>query len=1280
MPLSDSVFLQQTVRRNQPEMDLTSSNKVTLLDTKDRLATFTPDDSNPHLTYEWIRSVRSIGEEKFLTRDLHYWQSKLKGSSTKLLVAFKDRDNMPSMEAFLVDVETSFGYMDEHLLYSIWQKLERGKLGYEGYWELLHAHLNDWESSSAKSEADRYGMSIFPSPALIMYKFQQGIPRCDYNDLQKFGKHLLSDREQLDWLMRHGSLKRSGSVDHDASLLAVCRLASKGARDLVRQIHKSNDVNSTLPAPTRTNKRCNYCRRIGHLRADCRKLKLKKPTSSSDHDSGKKVDSNATKPSSNSNACSFCKNQGHPSERCREKFPHLKEQYLAARNATSSPDGSSKKSATAVTNVQGVVAMPSDLPVLSKMEGCFASLDVKSVGDIVQLTFYLDSGATYSMASPSAYAELSPRPKLVHLAEPYVLGLSATATAVQSTMYFEMTVGIDPYFEVVTAFLVDGLPADLVLSRRDLRKMNADLKYSTDQLVIKDKSRPLLASPSPTNGTLLVSQMSTAFKPCCADCESESVAVECACTPDSSDSDSSMLDRDPLLTLMLSKWKKPSRKNVLPEGAVKIDSPVGTIIVGKKLSTAELEELLELLEKRKGVFSATKLGIVGCAECVHEITLKPGDPCRQYSRIVRDPVMREVDRVFTKHGVASDWLVLSSKSHGYCSRSFYISKTGQTIDVTKYPLGSDQFEAKVLSSYRKVVDLCFNKRVVPDAYPCPDALSTCTDVSRAGSIYWCTDLVEAYHQLYLALASRKYTEHHTSLGSVQYVKMPQGLVGASQRMARCQAALFGHLQNVFGFFDNNAGAAHTTEALLKNFSAFLEVCEKHNVKLKASDLMFGLNSLPWIGHLVQHKAVSVDPTMRAALCSMPFPMERSLVASFARSVGWMRAFLAPKFSKYAGVLLDYGNSKAKSQVTLTEAQLAFDEVQKLLRFALTLRPFDPSAPTEVCIDYSKLHVGAGLRQLFDDVWFPIFSFSRRLTVSERNSVFQNSTKGETIALVWSLRKLKPWLGSMTFNVCSDSGNLSWLKSSSSETAIRARSLLEKDYNLSQIRISHVRGKKNWADIISRDPTSEDMPQEQIVLAVASLSAPPVLTFSKNDFSADEIASYKLEESDSSVSVFWKGKVLVPRSQLSFLFERLHVTDTNHHLPLDVTEQRFKPYIWRGKSYELAAAWRSCKCRLSRGSSKAKWFTGYASRPLLPNSRWSIDFKGPLRVTPRGNRMVVGVADHATPLVLFWATPNATSADAIEALSVFMMTGMKPDTLVSDNAKAFLSTASPLPAT
>ena len=202
-----------------------SVNKVTLLDTKERLATFTPDDSNPHLTYEWIRSVRSIGEEKFLTRDLHYWQSKLKGSSTKLLVAFKDRDNMPSMDAFLADVETSFGYMDEHLLYSIWQKLERGKLGYEGYWELLHAHLNDWESSSAKSEADRYGMSIFPSPALIMYKFQQGIPRCDYNDLQKFGKHLLSDREQLDWLMRHGSLKRSGSVDHDASLLAVCRQA-----------------------------------------------------------------------------------------------------------------------------------------------------------------------------------------------------------------------------------------------------------------------------------------------------------------------------------------------------------------------------------------------------------------------------------------------------------------------------------------------------------------------------------------------------------------------------------------------------------------------------------------------------------------------------------------------------------------------------------------------------------------------------------------------------------------------------------------------------------------------------------------------------------------------------------------------------------------------------------------------------------------------------------------------------------------------------------------------
>ena len=117
-----------------------------------------------------------------------------------------------------------------------------------------------------------------------------------------------------------------------------------------------------------------------------------------------------------------------------------------------------------------------------------------------------------------------------------------------------------------------------------------------------------------------------------------------------------------------------------------------------------------------------------------------------------------------------------------------------------------------------------------------------------------------------------------------------------------------------------------------------------------------------------------------------------------------------------------------------------------------------------------------------------------------------------------------------------------------------------------------------------------------------------------------------------------------------MFDSAHAPEARAHLPLDLTLQVVKEhYYWRGMDRQITAAWRHCDlCRRARGSKRSSVVTGYASRPERPNVRWSLDVKGPLPLTPRGNRYLVGARDHFSNKHLLWATKNARGEDAVEA--------------------------------
>jgi hypothetical protein len=328
----------------------------------------------------------------------------------------------------------------------------------------------------------------------------------------------------------------------------------------------------------------------------------------------------------------------------------------------------------------------------------------------------------------------------------------------------------------------------------------------------------------------------------------------------------------------------------------------------------------------------------------------------------------------------------------------------------------------------------------------------------------------------------------------------------------------------------------------------------------------------------------------------------------------MRLYLK-KSAAPLGVLLDFSNGKATEE----EAEAAFAEVAGLLKNPKVLKDWDASLVTHVIIDYSKTAISVTVEQKHEEGWLPCFYMSRKLTPAEVKAAGRDSMKGESYALLWPLKVLKPWLATLPwFYVSSDSGNLSWLRSSMSDHSLRVRSKVEEDYSLSQLRLSHVPGLRNKADAASRDENAAEAEMgDEIVFAVMPITVPDWAP-QKADFTVEELnslnamAGVAVRGQVVLLSRLGLERIVVPEGARYHLWLQVHVVE-GLHLSLAMTsEALLGTFWWPGVSRDVRLAWRRCAhCRWARvgwQSEPPRIETGRALR-VLPHVVWSLDSSG-----------------------------------------------------------------------
>ncbi|CAB0028804.1 unnamed protein product [Trichogramma brassicae] len=169
-----------------------------------------------------------------------------------------------------------------------------------------------------------------------------------------------------------------------------------------------------------------------------------------------------------------------------------------------------------------------------------------------------------------------------------------------------------------------------------------------------------------------------------------------------------------------------------------------------------------------------------------------------------------------------------------------------------------------------------------------------------------------------------------------------------------------------------------------------------------------------IGTCSTEMACASTRTKVAPVMNYPAPTDLKSLRRFLGMLGWYARFI-PNDAEMKLPLLKLTKKNAE-WIWADEQQQAFEALKKALTEAPVLARPDFARPFIVQCDASALAIGGVLSQVFDDGEHPIVYVSRVFTSAERN---YTTSEKECLALLWTIRKLRPYLEGYKFIAVTD---------------------------------------------------------------------------------------------------------------------------------------------------------------------------------------------------------------------------------------------------------------------
>ena len=576
-----------------------------------------------------------------------------------------------------------------------------------------------------------------------------------------------------------------------------------------------------------------------------------------------------------------------------------------------------------------------------------------------------------------------------------------------------------------------------------------------------------------------------------------------------------------------------------------------------------------------------------------------------------------------------------------------------------------------------------------DVYPIPrldDALDRLANCKYFTSL----DMASGYWQIPVAPPDREKTAFVTPDGLFEFNYMPFGLCNAGATFQRTMDRILAEFRWQFCivYIDDVLIYSRSFSEHLQHIDAVFKCFKEAGVVIKPSKCVFASSEITYLGHIINEHGTRPDPSKVEAVKHFPLLSTVTEVKSFLGLCSYFRRYVQ-NFAQLSEPLVGL-TRKSVPFVWTAAQQKAFETLKERLISAPILAHYDAEAELQLHTDASIKGIGACLIICKQNREQVLAYASRLLNSAEAR---YSTTEQECLAVVWSIKKFRPYLFGKKFTVVTDHCALCWLMSRKEPAGRLSRwSIALQQYDF---EVKYRSGKRHQnADALSRFPVGEAAKEEDDDLIPTFLTMPVNLS-SKQDSdpvlrnirlelgSAGSRAGfhlmYTLKEGILYRKIWREGEtkllMVLPKQLRQQVLYACHDERSSGHLGFWRTWQRVRQrFYWPRMLADVRKYVNSCVACQMRKTPTGRPGGNIEAIPVGEAFEMcGIDIFGPLPRTKKGNQYIIVCTDYLTK----WVETKAVPAQTAVAVANFLVTQVilrhgAPARLVSDQGGPFMA--------
>ena len=204
---------------------------------------------------------------------------------------------------------------------------------------------------------------------------------------------------------------------------------------------------------------------------------------------------------------------------------------------------------------------------------------------------------------------------------------------------------------------------------------------------------------------------------------------------------------------------------------------------------------------------------------------------------------------------------------------------------------------------RCCVDFCnLNKACPKDEFPLPN-IDLLVDSVAGSSMFSFMDRYSGYNQIRMAAKDVEKIAFRTPIGNFYYTVIPFGQKNAGATYQRTMTAIFHDMmqKEMEDYVDDIVVKSKTRTGHLQVLEQVFKRCREYKLHMNPMKCVFGVSVGKFLGFLIHHSGISVDPTKAVAIATMKRPTTVRELKSFLGRVSYIRRFVPGLASTTSGL-------------------------------------------------------------------------------------------------------------------------------------------------------------------------------------------------------------------------------------------------------------------------------------------------------------------------------------------------------------------------------------------